>query len=175
MEKHGLGCENELIRARQHPSITEPCNEPMAQSSSRTIRTLRRGAQQVTGGVGVSSGFRRDASYSASYPVQWITCQTVLWGTKSYSATLHSSETFLPQLFGTLPQLLFRNYSSETILGSSENILRSSETISLLQKLFRDLQKLFRDLQKFCDLQKLFCDFQKLFRDLETIPRSSES
>ena len=35
-------------------------------------------------------------------------------GTKSYSATLHSSETFLAQLFGTLPQLLFRIYSSET-------------------------------------------------------------
>ena len=41
---------------------------------------------------------------------------------------LHSSATFLPQLFGTLPQL----YSSETIL----------------QKLFWDLQELFCDLQE---------------------------
>ena len=46
------------------------------------------------------------------------------------STTLHSSETFLPQLFGTLPQLLFRNDSSETILGSSGSILRSSETVA---------------------------------------------
>ena len=37
---------------------------------------------------------------------------TCVFATKSYSATLHSSETFLPQLFGALPQLLFRNYSA---------------------------------------------------------------
>ena len=49
--------------------------------------------------------------------------------------------------------VLFRNYSSETIL----------------QKLFGGLQKLFRDLQKlFCDLQKCFCDLQKLAHNIVT-------
>ena len=59
-------------------------------------------------------------------------------GTKSYSATLHSSETYL---------VLFSNYSSETIL----------------QKLFGDLQKLFRDLQKLFRIHACFTICRNFF------------
>ena len=59
--------------------------------------------------------------------------------------------------------VLFRNYSSETIL---------QKLFWDLQELFCDLEKLFCDLQKlFRDLQKLCCDFQKLFRDLQRLIR----